>query len=114
MIDRPIDLWREEHGPTPCAGHHRAFFPWDGEIGHSSVRVMLEAEAKAICSDCPAIIPCAQSSVIKFGRDEYCEPGIWAGRDQVERCRATGLPPVPGTGTKWANQVAARARRGAR
>lgn len=108
---RPIDLWKEEHGKTPCAGLHTIFFPEDHQPGYSAKRERLAFEARNICSTCPALIPCAQSSTLTIGSERYTEPGIWAGRDQAERCKITGHPPVPGTGTKYSHALAATTRR---
>ena len=108
---RPIDKWKEEHGKTPCSGLHTTFFPWDGEVGHSWARTIAELEAKQICGGCPALVPCSESAVLVIAGQRYAEPGIWAGRNQVERCGALGIPPVPGTGSKHANRVAHATRR---
>jgi hypothetical protein len=102
--------WREQHGPPPCAGHTDLFFPNDNKPGHSPARVLKTEQAKNICRTCIAIDLCYEASIVTVGHERRIEPGIWAGRTQMERCKETGLNPLHDTGNKYSYMVAQRTR----
>jgi len=106
--------WRELNGPAPCVGHLDLFFYHDDQPGFSPARFRAKEAAKAICRDCAARRLCFEASIVTVDGEQRVEPGIWAGLDQVERCKRTGHPPVAGTGHKYTYMVAQKTRRNLR
>jgi len=72
------DLRWQRH--AACRGNAPLFFgPEDEKPGDRQRR---EAQAKAICADCPVWIHCLR---YRLGIEQQLDGGIWAGKDEYER-----------------------------
>ncbi len=67
-------------GEAACQGQTRLFFAPAGE--RPEARVVREAQARAVCQACPALVECRD-----WAR-EHREYGFWGGESEEERAAA--------------------------
>ena len=72
------DLRWQRH--AACRGRAELFF--GPEIEHPDARRAREAEAKAICAECPVLRRCLS---YRLGIEQQLDGGIWAGYGELER-----------------------------
>ena len=81
LLDRLRPDWMDD---APCRGRTGLYFGLAGE--RPERRVRREAEARRLCSGCPALTACR--TMAREGR----ENGFWGGESEEERA-AAGYPP---------------------
>ena len=81
-----------------CRGKSDLFFAPFAE--RPEARVRREAQARTICAQCPALLPCR-----RYARDNR-ELGFWGGESEAERAAAGFAPTTPIIGRRRLNDAA--------
>jgi len=89
LLARLLPRWTQQAwmAEGQCSGRTELFFPPPAERPQSRVR--REAQARAVCADCPVMLECR--SYARINR----EHGFWGGESEEERTLAGFAPPHP-------------------
>jgi WhiB family redox-sensing transcriptional regulator len=79
---RPTDVEDGWQSQAACRGNHSTLFFSPSSAETKEAKDAREAEAKAICRDCPVRMDCLDFAL--YTREPY---GIWGGLNETERRR---------------------------